>query len=116
MSFFTVSIQEPFPGVIFDILPYLVIILLIADHMVVIGTLEYWGADFPVAEPFEGGNKMWDDCIRRGRRLRRPLSRGFVKRKDNMDVIGHDYKFIHRDSRDPIAAQNIFLRNFTHLR
>ena len=36
MCFFLLSRQQPFGGIVLDILPDFVIILLIADHMVVI--------------------------------------------------------------------------------
>ena len=39
-------LQEPFPRIVFDVLPYFVIVLLIADHMVVIGTLKNGFSDF----------------------------------------------------------------------
>ena len=35
------SFHQPFSWIVFDILPHFVVIQLIADHMVVIGTLEY---------------------------------------------------------------------------
>ena len=35
------SFYQPFSWIVFDILPYFIVIPLIADHMVVIGTLEY---------------------------------------------------------------------------
>jgi hypothetical protein len=37
--------------------------------------------------------------------------RGFVKEQYHMNVIGHNYKFIHRDTGHPIAGYNIFLNN-----
>ena len=40
-SFKSTIFDNPFPGIMLNILPYFVIILLIADHMVVIGALEY---------------------------------------------------------------------------
>ena len=46
-------LQEPFPWIVFDVLPYFVIVLLIADHMVIIGALENFFANIPVTKPFE---------------------------------------------------------------
>ena len=45
--------DDPFAWVIFDVFPNLVIILLIADHMVIIPGLPDILAVFLVAKPFE---------------------------------------------------------------
>ena len=37
-------LQLPFPGIILDVLPYFVVILLIADHMVIVRALKKFGA------------------------------------------------------------------------
>ena len=40
LLFISAFLEKPLAGVVFDILPNLVIISLIADHMVIIGALE----------------------------------------------------------------------------
>lgn len=54
---FFLQIYKPFPGVILNILPYFVMILLIADDMVVISLLPYIFTIFLIAKPFECGYK-----------------------------------------------------------
>lgn len=66
-------LDDPFAGVILDIFPYFIIILLISNHMIVIGSLENNSVNFPMAKSLEGGNKVRNNGIRRGRRPRRPF-------------------------------------------
>ena len=44
--FVSLFLNDPYPWIIFNIFPYFIIILLIPDHVVVIGTLEYRQANF----------------------------------------------------------------------
>ena len=76
--FVSTALNDPFARIIFDVLPYLVIILLVAYYMVVIRALEDDRPYLPMAKSFEGRNKMWNCHIGRGRRPRRPTGCSFV--------------------------------------
>ena len=56
---------------------------------------------------------MGNHGIRRGRRPRRPGACICLHQQYQMDVIGHDYVFIHSYTGDVIAGNDIFLDNFT---
>ena len=56
---------------------------------------------------------MGNHGIRRGRRPRRRGVCSFVNQQYQMDVIGHDYELIDRNTGDAIAGKDIFLRNLT---
>ncbi len=102
-------LHEPFPGIIFNILPNFIIILLIADHMVIIPALPDIFAVFLVAKPFECPNESGDHrCPRRDtppgvsvcnyfpRRDTPPwVSVCFVDGNEKMDMIRHDHILIH---------------------
>jgi len=49
---------QPFEWIVFDVLPYFVIILLITDYMVVISSLPYVFAVLFIAKPFQCTNEL----------------------------------------------------------
>ena len=68
---FTV-LHGPFSGIIINIFPNIIIILLISDHMVIIGSLPDILTVFLIAKPLERSNKLRNFCVsvvllRRGR-------------------------------------------------
>ena len=89
-------LQEPFPWIVFDVLPYFVIVLLIADHMVVVGTLKNGFSDFLRYEDLKGTHNIRYPivlrcCVRRGRCPHRPI----IQPYNHMNVIRHDYIFFN---------------------
>ena len=106
-------LQHPFPGIVLNIFPNLVVILLIADHMVVVGPLKNNRSNISMRKQLACRNNMRNYCIRRGRRPRRPIYHRFVNLQDQMDMIWHDNIFIHFNARDAIAVYDMLLRNFT---
>ena len=90
------SFYEPFSWIVFDILPYFVVILLVADHMIVISGLPDVLAVFLVAKPFECSHKSCNHGCP-GRRDTPPgVFDLFVDWNQKMNMIRHDHIFIHR--------------------
>ena len=65
-------LHDPFPGIILNVFPNFIVIPLITDHVVIIGSLEDNRPNLPIAKPLEGRNKVRNCHISRGRRPRRP--------------------------------------------
>ena len=59
---------------------------------------------------------MWDDRICRGRRPRRPACRSIVNKQQNVNMIGHNYIFINRNTSDTVSGQNVALYNLPQFR
>ena len=91
------SFYEPFSWIVFDILPYFVVILLIADHIVIIGTLKNRFSNFFCHKHLDrthniGHPIMLLFCTCRGRCPHRPV----IQPDHYVDMIRHDHIFIHR--------------------
>ena len=95
-SFKMLLLHNPLLGIDFNVFPNLIIILLIADHMVIIPGLPDILAVFLVAKPFECANKTSNDRGSRCRDTRPRVSGPFLYCNQKMDMVGHDYIFIHR--------------------
>ena len=87
--------ENPFLGIVFDVLPNTVVILLIADHMIIITGLPDVFTVFLVAEAFEGTDKTGNyRCS-----CRDILPGMFVpagKGDQKMNVVGHDHVLVYR--------------------
>lgn len=87
------SFYEPFSWIVFNILPYFVVILLIADYMVIIGTLEYSFAFVIWLQINLFGHLIFiptNQITQRRGRVSRPWIT--IKPKQHMNVIRHNYK------------------------
>ena len=58
-------LDYPFPWIVFNVLPYFVVILLITDHMVVIGALKDRLSDFLCSKHLDGANNTCDPAVLR---------------------------------------------------
>ena len=108
--------QHPFFGIVVDVFPDLVVILLIADHMVVIGTLKNGHSNFLGRQNFYGthniGNLIFGADVgirpyglyRRGRCPHRPV----VQSYNHVYMVWHNYVFFNFR-----GILNVFLHDFS---
>lgn len=97
MFLFLCVLQEPFSWVLVDVVPDLIVVLLIADHMVIVGALEDPFSLGAFREVCLFGKLIFipaDDGSQRRGWVSRP---GMFDPQQQVDVIGHDNIVINND-------------------
>lgn len=96
---FLCILQKPFSGVLVDVVPDLVVVLLVSDHVVIVGSLEDPFSLGALCEICLFGNLIFiptDDGSQCRGRVSRP---GMFDPQQQVDMIGHDNIFVNNGRR-----------------
>ena len=108
--YFIVFVQRPFLRVLINVLPYFRIIVFATDDVVVVGALEHFCSDRSVFGIDLFCNRVFIPSHYRFHRRGGVSPPVVLNGKQYMDMVGHDYIFINRNTRIFIGylQQNIF--------